>query len=312
MKMNKPTSKKVLITGSSGFIGSHVFRYFQNAGYEVFGVSRYENNESTIKKDISGNCDWSKELEDVEIVIHCAAAVHQMKASEETLKNYEDLNITATINLAEQAKNSVKRFIFLSTIKVMGEKSSEAKFSADDPTNPQDLYSISKQKAEEGLKKISNSSKMEIVIIRPPMVYGPNPKGNLEKLSNLIKSNIPLPFGLVKSNTRSLLYVENLADFVLLCSEHNAAANETFLISDDEDLSTVDILVNISRALNKKILLLPIPIFLLKTLFFVIGKKDYVNRLMENLSVNVEKNKKLLDWRPKFSVDDGFFRSFKS
>ena len=98
--MNKPSSKKVLITGSTGFIGSHVFRYFQNAGYEVFGVSRYEDNESTIKKDISGNCDWSKELEDVEIVIHCAAAVHQMKASEETLKNYEDLNITATINLA--------------------------------------------------------------------------------------------------------------------------------------------------------------------------------------------------------------------
>ena len=166
--MGDSVDKKVLVTGSSGFIGSHVVREFIDLGYEVVGVSRSEQASSHVIRDISGDTDWSDVLEDIDIVIHCAAAVHQMELSESALISYQRLNVDGTLNLAEQAKASVKRFIFLSTVKVNGEEAFSDKFFADDIPNPIDPYGISKERAETGLREIAQSSKMEVVIIRPP------------------------------------------------------------------------------------------------------------------------------------------------
>ena len=215
------------------------------------------------------------------------------------------------MNLAEQAKATVKRFIFLSTVKVNGEETFSRKFFADDLPNPLDPYSISKERAEAGLREIAKSSKMEIVIIRPPLVYGPNPKGNLEKLAKYLDGKMPLPFGSVTSNSRSLVYVGNLVDFIYICAEHKAAINETFLISDDSDLTTASIISLIGEALDVRPILLPVPIFVLKLLFTALGKKEYGARLLGNLCVDVTKNKQLLGWKPKFSVQTGFHHSFK-
>ena len=309
--MDDSGNKKVLVTGSSGFIGSHVVREFINLGYEVVGVSRSEQGGSHVMRDISGDTDWSDVLHDIDIVIHCAAAVHQMELSESAFISYQRLNVDGTLNLAEQAKASVKRFIFLSTIKVNGEETFDEIFFADDVPNPIDSYGRSKERAEAGLREIAQSSKMEIVIIRPPLVYGPNPKGNLKKLAKYLDGKMPLPFGLVTSNSRSLLYVGNLVDFICICAEHKAAINETFLISDDSDLSTASIIFLIGKALNVRTKLLPVPVFVLSLLFRALGKKDYGTRLLGNLCVDVTKNKQLLGWKPKFSVQEGFYHSFK-
>lgn len=309
--MSDSVKKKVLVTGSSGFIGSHVVSEFINLGYEVVGVSRSEQASSHAIRDISGDTDWSDVLKDIDIIIHCAAAVHQIELSESVLNSYRQLNVDGTLNLAEQAKATVKRFIFLSTIKVNGEETFNSNFFADDTTNALDPYSISKERAEAGLREIAKSSKMEIVIIRPPLVYGPNPKGNLEKLTKYLNGRKPLPFGLVTSNSRSLVYMGNLVDFIYICVEHKAAVNETFLISDDSNLSTASIISLISEVLDLKPILLPVPVFILKLLFKFLGKKEYGSRLLGNLCVDVTKNKQLLDWKPKYSVEEGFHQSFK-
>ena len=309
--MSVLVNKKVLITGSSGFVGSHLLRKFINLGYEAAGVSRSEHANSHVIRDISGDTDWSDVLEGVDIVIHCAAAVHQMEFTENVLNSYQRLNVDGTLNLAEQAKASVKRFIFLSTVKVNGEQTFNENFFADDIPNPTDPYGISKECAEAGLRIIARSSKMEVVIIRSPLVYGPNPKGNLKKLAKYLDGKIPLPFGLVTSNSRSLVYVGNLIDFIYICSNHKAAINETFLISDDSDLNTAGVITLIGKALNVRTILLPVPVVVLKLLFRVFGKKEYEARLLGNLCVDVTKNKQLLGWKPKYSVQEGFRRSFK-
>lgn len=311
--MNSLVKRKILVTGSSGFIGSHLVSKFIDLGYEVVEVSRSRKKNSNLIKDISGDTDWSDALEGVEIIIHCAAAVHQMNLSKKTLNSYQQLNVEGTLNLAEQAKANVKRFIFISSVKVNGERTFKNSFSADDLSNPQDPYGLSKERAEIGLKKIAKFSKMEVVIIRPPLVYGPNPKGNLKKLAEHLQGKIPfVPFGLVTYNSRSLVYIGNLIDFICICIDHKAASNETFMISDDSDLSTFDIISLISDSLDVKPILFPVPGFVLTLLFAVLGKKDQGTRLLGNLRVDVTKNKQLLGWSPKFSVKEGFQNSFKN
>ncbi len=305
-------NKKVLITGSTGFIGSHVVQSFTNLGYEVIGINRRENSSPHVIRNITANTDWSDLLEGIDIIVHCAAEVHQMDSSDSILSNYQETNLEGTLNLANQAKSSVKRFIFLSTVKVNGEETFEQRFCADDAPNPSGPYAISKANAENGLKEIAKSSKMEVVIIRSPLVYGPNPKGNLEILSKFLQKKIPLPFGSITYNSRSLVYVGNLIDFICVCSEHSAAKNETFLVSDDEDLSTVSMISILAEALNTRAILLPVPAFILRVLFKLLGKKEYQSRLLGNLAVDINKNKELLDWNPKFSINDGFYHSFKN
>lgn len=303
--------KRILVTGSTGLVGSHVVREFVEAGYEVIGISRNNASSPNVIKDISGHTDWSDVLEGVELIIHCAAAVHRMTSSKNILQDYQALNVDGTLNLAEQAKNSVKRFIFLSTVKVNGEETFSDKFFADDIPNPADPYGVSKACAEVGLREIAASSKMEVVIIRPPLIYGPNLKGNLETLAKCVKRRIPLPLGSLNSNSRSLVYVGNLVDFIYICAEHEAAINETFLISDGSDLSTATIIRSIGIALQIQPLLFSIPLFVLRFAFKVLGKKDYTVKLAGDLCVDLTKNKALLGWKPKYSVEEGFKLSFE-
>ncbi len=310
--MTVMVNKKVLVTGSSGFIGSHIIREFFDLGYEVISVSRTDQS-SSFTLDISGDTDWSDVLDDIDIIVHCAAVTHDMKISEDTLNSYKKINVDGTLNLARQAKTTVKRFIFLSSVKVNGEETFNSDFFADDPPNPVDPYAKSKKQAEDGLRKIAKSSEMEVVIIRPPLVYGKNPKGNLEKLAKYLDTKIPIiPFGLVTFNSRSLLYIGNLVDFIHICIVHKAAGNETFLISDDCDLNTASIISLICEAIKVKPILLPVPIFLLRLLFKITGRKNYGSRLIGNLCVDVSKNKELLGWSPKYKVKEGFYRSFRS
>jgi nucleoside-diphosphate-sugar epimerase len=280
-------------------------------GYEVVGVSRTQHVNSNVICDISGDTDWADILEHVDIIIHCAATVHQMDLSKNDVNIYQHLNVDGTLNLAEQAKESVKRFVFLSTIKVNGEQTFDRKFFADDIPNPTDAYSISKDRAEIGLRNIAQTSQMEVVIIRSPLIYGPNLKGNLKKLTKCLKYKIPLPFGSVNLNLRSFVYIGNLIDFIYICSKHEAAKNETFLVSDDTDLNTADMINLISNSLGIRVKLLPVPVFVLRLLFNIFGKQELEVRLLGNLCIDVTKNKELLDWTPKYSVQEGFRQSFK-
>lgn len=302
--------RKVLITGSSGFIGAHVVREFISQGFDVVGINRSINNNPHLVKNITHDTDWSDVLEGVEVIIHCAAAVHQMRSSKDVLTSYEELNFLGTLNLARQASKSVKRFIFLSTIKVNGEETFGKKFNANDPHKPTDPYGQSKAKAETKLLEIARSTKMDVVIIRPPLVYGPNPKGNLNQLALYILKGMPLPFGAVDFNYRSMVYVGNLVNFISVCAEHEQAKNQVFLISDDDDISTLVLIKKISIALEIEPKLIKIPVFILRILFKLLGRKDYICRLLGNLRVDISKNKRLLDWQPKYTVDQGIKSSF--
>lgn len=302
--------RKVLITGSSGFIGAHVVHEFISQGYDVVGINRSIKNNPHLVKNISHDTDWSDVLEGVEVIIHCAAAVHQMRSSKDVLSSYEELNVLGTLNLARQASKSVKRFIFLSTIKVNGEETFGKKFYASDPHNPTDPYSQSKAKAETKLLDIARSTKMDVVIIRPPIVYGPNPKGNLSQLARYILKGMPLPFGAVDFNHRSMVYVGNLVNFILVCTEDERAKNQIFLISDDDDISTSVLIKKISKTLKREPKLIKIPVWVLKILFKLLRRQEYISRLLGNLHVDISKNKRLLDWQPKYTVDQGIKSSF--
>ena len=308
--MEAKAKKKVLVTGSSGFIGAHVVREFISQGFEVIGVNRTIKTSPHIIKNVTYDTDWSDVLEGVEIIIHCAAAVHQMRTSKDIITSYEDVNVLGTINLAKQASKSVKRFIFLSTIKVNGEETFGKKFHANDILKPTDPYSQSKAKAETNLIEIARSTKMDVVIIRPPLVYGPNPKGNLNQLALYILNGMPLPLGAVDFNYRSMIYVGNLVNFILVCAEHKRAKNQIFLVSDDDDISTLALIKKISKVLKSTPKLIKVPVWILKISFILLGRREYISRLLGDLRVDISKNKSLLDWQPKYTVDQGIEISF--
>lgn len=302
-------TEKILVTGASGFVGSNIVKTLKNYGHQVVGVSRSSHESTDVVRHIDGDTDWSDILHGVGVVIHCAAKVHEMDPNEESEAGYYSVNVHGTLNLAEQAKHRVKRFIFLSTIKVNGEETDTNRFSANDTPNPEGDYSLSKALAEKGLKKIMQSSQMEVVIIRPPLIYGPNPKGNLRTLSKLVRARLPLP--LIDFNARSLVYLGNLVDFTRLCIEHPGAANEIFLVSDDEDLSTSGLAHRIGNALGVRIIEIPIPMGALEFIFQLVGKKHYGARLFGNLRIDISKNKQVLNWKPKYTVQEGFDHSFR-
>ena len=308
--MTHSMTEKILVTGASGFVGSNIVKTLKNYGHQVVGVSRSSHESTDVIRRIDGDTDWSDILHGVDVVIHCAAKVHEMEPNEESEAEYYSVNFRGTLNLAEQAKNRVKRFIFLSTIKVNGEETDANKFFANDTPNPEGGYSSSKALAEKGLKEIMQSSQMEVVIIRPPLIYGPNPKGNLGILSKLIRARLPLP--LIDFNARSLVYLGNLVEFTRLCIEHPGAANETFLVSDDDDLSTSGLAERIGNALGVRIIEIPIPMKLLEFIFLLVGKKQYGARLFGNLRIDVRKKRQLLNWKPKYTVQEGFDHSFRN
>ena len=302
----------ILITGATGFIGnSLVVKLATFDEYKVRVAIRKKNEnfpdsvEVLENLDISKKIDWSQALEKIDIIIHCAARVHVMKdLSKDPISDFRKVNTEGTLNLARQAELlGVKRFIFLSSLGVNGEKTITDPFKADDTPHPHSPYTQSKMEAEIGLMKMSKKKKMSVVIIRPPLVYGQNAPGNFGSLIRIVKKKIPLPLGAVK-NKRSFVFLDNLVDMIICCLSHPNAVNQVFLVSDDEDLSTTQLLKKIGKALGTTIFLLPIPVLILNVFAKCIGKAKVAQQLLGSLQVDIEKTKSLLGWIPSFSVDD--------
>jgi nucleoside-diphosphate-sugar epimerase len=323
---------KVLVTGANGFVGHAVWqRLNAMSNVQVLGSVRRSSRFTDLGvsvvavDDLSGQTDWSEALEAVEAVVHTAARVHVMDdTASDPLTEFRRVNVQGTFNLARQAAAAgVKRFIFLSSIKVNGEatpapsprplpkgsrKNEKVKFSADDEPAPQDPYGISKMEAEQVLSQIAAKTGMEVVIIRPPLVYGPGVKANFASLMRVVQRGWPLPLGTVR-NQRSLVALDNLVDFIVLCVAHPKAANQTFLVSDGQDLSTTELVRRLARAGGSSARLLPMPVWALKAGASLLGKSDAIQRLLGNLQVDISKARNLLGWVPPVSVDEGLRRA---
>lgn len=305
---------KILVTGATGFIGKNLCQALSKQNHEIVAVSRSavktNNNITFIHKALTKETDWEDVLEGVDLIIHLAGRAHVMKeASENPYLAYAEINVDATKHLATQAAASgVKRFIYLSSVKVNGERTNKATFNEEDIPQPEDDYGKSKWEAEKILTNIAKEADMEIVIIRPPLVYGVGVKANFKSLIKLAQLNIPLPFGRI-ANKRSLVFIENLINFIVLCTHHPLAANQTFLVSDDDDVSTTQMIKYIKVANGKRNLLLPIPQHWLSFLFKLIGKSSLSDRLLGNLQVDITKARSLLNWKPPCSVKEGIERT---
>ncbi len=297
-----------MLTGATGFVGKAVNENLKE--YSVNLTSRnapIEFSDNFYIKTMSSSEDFTDCLEDVDVIIHTAARVHQMNdQSSDPMSDYIETNCSGTLNLARQAVESgVKRFIFLSTIKVNGEKTTKGSpFRFDDPRICSDPYSLSKSKAEEGLISISRESKLEFTIIRPPLIYGPGVQANFKSLMMLAKKNLPLPFGNLE-NKRSFVSIKNLVDLILTCINHPKAANQVFLVSDDYDISTSELVIKLTEAFGKKPRLVKVNLKLLKAIAKVINKRSVIDRLCDDLQIDIEHTKKTLDWKPIISINEG-------
>lgn len=291
---------QVLLTGAPGFIGRNLVRALIYEKYIVHPVSRTNFGE------ITPITNWSKLLSnDIDTIIHLAARVHLMQdTASDPLSAYRATNTTSTLNLARQAAEAdVRRFIFLSSIKVNGE-GRDTPYTEQDSPNPSDPYAISKWEAEQGLLEIAAKTGMEVVILRPPLVYGAGVKANFLRLIHWVEKGIPLPFGGIH-NQRSLLYIGNLIDALRICIEHPSAANQTFLIADDIPLSIADLIRKIAVYLHKPSRLFNISPQILLPLLTLIGRKQEAERLLGSLLVDNQYICNTLNWKPPFSIDQG-------
>jgi len=303
---------KILLTGATGFIGKSLVSDLLQKNFDVSIAVRQKNNLfcDKVKQFIVGgfedNPDFTASLTKVDCVIHLAGRAHiidKTKASE--LEGFRKINRDLTLHLAKQAVDSgVKRFLFLSSIRVNGNQNNKPFLETDTP-NPQESYAISKYEAEQGLIRLSQDTGLEVVIVRPPLVYGANAPGNFGRLIQWANAKfiLPLPLGSVK-NSRSLIAINNLVDFIIACSVHPKAANEIFLISDDDTLSTTKLLKKIAKAFDRKTLLLPIPVNWMIFMAKLIGREADAVRLFSSLIVDSSKARELLDWRPIVTMDE--------
>ncbi len=303
---------QLLITGATGFVGGHLCELTSQKGWPVRrAVRRTGKPDGVVVGDLGANTDWSAALKGVEIVVHLAARVHVMNDSDnDPLSEFRKINIEGTLNFARQAAAAgIKRFIFISSIKVNGESTVPGQsFLADDQPCPMEPYAVSKMEAEKGLRQLADESGLEVVIIRPPLVYGPNAPGNFRRLLRAVAKGIPLPLGAIH-NKRSLVALENLVDLIITCIEHPAAANETFLVSDGEDLSTPELIRRLATYMNVSARLLPVPVWLLRLGGEILGKSAEIDRLCGSLQIDISKAARLLGWRPPFTVDAGLKRT---
>lgn len=299
----------ILLTGSTGFVGSALLTALQKfPGCRVVSAVRSAASASddvVVVGDIDGATDYSSALAGVNVVIHAAARAHIMKDEvSDPLAEYRRVNVDGTLNLARQAAVAgVKRFVFISSIGVHGLNSSRP-FKETDTEAPHDAYAISKYEAEQGLRKLTTETGLEVVIIRPPLVYGGTAPGNFRSLINLASNPIPLPFGSV-NNKRSMVYVGNLVDLIVRCINHPSAANETFLVSDGDDVSLRSLLTMMRSAMGRSACLVPVPLELFKLAGALTGKRGMVDRLVGDLQVDSSKARTLLEWVPPFTVEQG-------
>jgi UDP-glucose 4-epimerase len=296
----------ILLTGGTGFVGRTLFDALKNKNVRCLGRQKPSKIASTsfYQSEINASTDFAVALQDTNVLIHCAARVHIMDDSAvNPLEEFREVNTYGTLNLAQQAADAgVKRFIFISSIKVNGESTEpDFPFRPDEQFVPTDPYGLSKYEAEVGLREIAAKTGMEVVIIRPPLVYGPGVKANFAVMMKWVNKGVPLPLGGIKGNKRSLVSVDNLVDLIVTCIDHPNAANQTFMVSDDDDVSTSQLLANMATALGVPNRLLPIPSAWFTLAAKLMGKPAIAQRLCGSLQVDISKTKELLNWLPPYS-----------
>lgn len=311
---------RILLTGTTGFVGNALLQQITAEGHydpvvairrQVVGLP-YGVHVMRVN-GLQPETQWSKVLEGCEVVVHLAARVHVMHdTSSGPLAEFRMINVEGTLSLARQAAAAgVRRFIFISSIKVNGEGTPvNMPYLAGAQAAPADPYGISKMEAEHGLRALAGETGMEVVIIRPTLVYGPGVKANFLNMMRWLHKGVPLPFGAIH-NRRSLVALDNLVDLIMTCVEHPAAANQTFLVGDGEDLSTTELLLRMSVALGKPARLLPVPSRLLEVGAKLLGKQALAQRLCGSLQVDISKTRELLNWTPPVSVDEALRKTAK-
>jgi nucleoside-diphosphate-sugar epimerase len=286
----------ILITGANGFIGNALTAYMTHQGHHITPLQR-----NTVVTELQSNT--------YDCLIHLAGRAHVLhETASDAYQAFKEVNVGYTLKIAQLAQQlQIKRFIFLSSIGVNGKYSAQP-FTETDTPQPHNHYAQTKLEAESALKAFFQNSKTELTIIRPPLVYGPNPKANFKALVSLSKSPLPLPLGAIH-NQRSLIGIDNLCQFIELCCHHPAAAHQTFLISDDHDVSITELVTVIRQALHRAPWLVPIPTPALKVIFSLLGKLNLNEQLLTDLQVDTTKAKQLLNWRPAISFDEGIKRA---
>ncbi|WP_336028239.1 NAD-dependent epimerase/dehydratase family protein [Acinetobacter pittii] len=308
---------KILITGSTGFLGKFLCQYLSNKDYSVIAHTRTpqvfsQSNIENINFDLNQNLE-ELDLDGIQVVIHCAGRAHVMnETAASPLDAYRQINVEGTLNLAKKAVQSgVRRFIYLSSIKVNGEEATQQKpFTAEDSINTDDPYGLSKYEAEQALKQLAQETGLEVVIIRPVLIYGPNVKANFKSMISLASKKIPLPVGCL-NNKRSMVSVYNLADLIEVCLSHPNAPGQTFLASDQDDISVKQLFEKLASLQNNKLIKLPIPKSLIFLLASLVGHSAMASRLCSELVVDTSKNTQVLGWKAPYSTEQSLAKMFR-
>lgn len=307
-------NQSILVTGASGFIGQRLCQRLTNDGSTVRFLVRSSKHpaaltgagmERCIIENIGPTTDWSKALHGIDTVVHLAARVHQMNdQASDPLAEFRSVNVAGTKRLAQMAVQSgVKRFVFVSSIKVHGEER-DICYRESDPLVPQDNYGISKMEAEYLLRRIEAEAGLEVTIIRPPLVYGPGVKANFHSMMKVIATGVPLPLATV-TNKRSMIYVDNLVDALSLCIRHPNAAGRDYLVSDGDDVSTPELIRRVASALNRSARLYPFPTCFLHLIGRLLGKSPAIKRLTGTQQVDISNIQTQLGWKPPFTMQEG-------
>ena len=304
-----------LITGATGFVGQAMCRKLLACGWNVSGTIRPALHDMSELPPGVAPCsvgslgpgtDWRKALSGIDVIVHLAARVHIMKeTAEDSLMEFRQVNTHATERLARMAaQTGVRRLVFLSTIKVNGESTGNQAFTETDAPNPQDNYALSKWEAEQALKRVAAETGLDLVVLRSPMVYGPVVKGNFLRLLQAVQRGMPLPFASIR-NRRSIVFLGNLVEAIIICMTHTQAKGKTYLVSDDEQISTAELISRIARALGRPARLWPFPAELLRIAAMLAGKSTEADRLLNSLLVDSSKIRSELGWKPSASLDQG-------
>jgi nucleoside-diphosphate-sugar epimerase len=309
-------STTVLVTGASGFVGAALVRRLKADSYPVYSAIRTTISAPNVRQapNLSTSANWRPLLHRINVVVHTAARVHTMNDNAKNpLAVFRDVNVAGTLTLARQAAEAgVRRFVFISSIKVNGEITAPGTaFSTNDIPLPIDPYGISKAEAEAGLRQIASETGMQLVIIRPPLVYGPGVKANFQSMMRWLQRGIPLPFGGIQ-NKRSLVALDNLVDLITICIDHPAASNQTFLAADGDDMSTPELLHRAAVALNTTAKLFFVPMSVLTCAAHLVGRPAIAQRLCSSLQVDISSARSLLGWQPPLTVDEGLRQTAQS